>query len=82
MEKARRRWWGQQVDLATISWSMLLAIEGRRRQIPYLWAYPLLSQTVSLSFAQNLFYIALLLTPSPITKAGSRPHTWYSFRGW
>ncbi len=65
-EKAQRLWWGQQLDVAAVSWTMLLSIEGRRRRIPFLWAYALLAQLVSLSFAQNLFYVALLLTPSPI----------------
>ncbi|KXX79531.1 hypothetical protein MMYC01_203121 [Madurella mycetomatis] len=64
-EKSRRLWWGQQLDLATVSWTTLLAIEGRRRRIPHLWAYALLPHLISLSFAQNLFYVALLLTPSP-----------------
>jgi hypothetical protein len=65
-EKARRFWWGQQIDLATTSWGMLLAIEGRRRRIPHLWAFMTLAQTVNLSFAQNLFYVAILLTPVPL----------------
>ncbi|KAJ4304329.1 hypothetical protein N0V88_001942 [Collariella sp. IMI 366227] len=66
-EKTRRLWWGQQLDLATISWTALLAIEGRRRRIPHLWAYALLPHLVNLSFAQNLFYVALLQTPLPIS---------------
>ncbi|ORY69843.1 uncharacterized protein BCR38DRAFT_93953 [Pseudomassariella vexata] len=65
-EKARRFWWGQQIDLATVTWSMLLAIEGRRRRVPLLSAFMGLAHLVNLSFAQNLFYLALLLTPSPI----------------
>jgi hypothetical protein len=65
-EKARRYWWGQQIDLGTVSWSLLLAIEGRRRHIPLLTAFLALAHLVSLSFAQNLFYLALLLTPAPI----------------
>ncbi|KAK3340725.1 hypothetical protein B0H65DRAFT_473292 [Neurospora tetraspora] len=65
-EKARRLWWGQQLDLATVSWTMLLAVEGRRRNIPFLWAYALLAHLVNLSFAQNLLYVAMLLTPAPI----------------
>ncbi|KAI8223328.1 hypothetical protein K4K55_010082 [Colletotrichum sp. SAR 10_96] len=64
-EKARRFWWGQQIELATISWSLLLAVEGRRRNIPSLWAYLALAHVVNLSFAQNLFYLALILTPTP-----------------
>lgn len=51
---------------------MLLAIEGRRRQIPFLWAYALLSQLVGLSFAQNLFHVAMLLTPTPIALHDSK----------
>lgn len=65
-EKARRVWWGEQLDLATVAWGMLLGIEGRRRKIPYLWAFMALAHTVSLSFAQNLFYTAMLLTPVPL----------------
>lgn len=68
-EKARRFWWSQQLDLSMVSWSLLLAIEGRRRNIPYLSSYLLLSWLVNLSFAQNMFYIALLLTPAPIAEA-------------
>ena len=65
-EMPRRLWWGSQLDLSTVSWTMLLSIEGRRRQIPFLLVYALLAQLVSLSFAQNLFYLALLMTPSPV----------------
>lgn len=68
-EKARRFWWGQQIDLGLISWSMLLAVEGRRRNMPLLWAYLSLGHLVSLSFAQNLFFIALILTPIPLPVA-------------
>ncbi|EEY20710.1 conserved hypothetical protein [Verticillium alfalfae VaMs.102] len=74
-EKARRYWWGQQVELATIAWSLLLSAEGRRRNIPFLWAYLALAHLVNLSFAQNLFYLALLLTPTPIISAGEGPPT-------
>lgn len=65
-EKARRFWWGQQLDLSLVPWNLFLAIEGRRRNMPLLWCYALLAQLVSLSFAQNLFFVALLLTPSPL----------------
>lgn len=66
-EKARRYWWGQQIDLGIVSWSLLLSIEGRRRRIPLITAFLALAHLVSLSFAQNLFYLALLLTPAPIS---------------
>ncbi|AEO69197.1 uncharacterized protein THITE_2119332 [Thermothielavioides terrestris NRRL 8126] len=71
-EKTRRLWWGQQLDLATIAWTALLAVEGRRRRIPHLWAYALLPHLVNLSFAQNLFYVALLQTPVPIASQETR----------
>jgi hypothetical protein len=67
-EKARRFWWAQQVDLGLVSWTMLLSIEGRRRNISLLWCYQLLAQLVSLPFAQNLFFLALLLTPAPLPR--------------
>ncbi|KAK3322142.1 hypothetical protein B0H66DRAFT_589920 [Apodospora peruviana] len=71
-ERSRRLWWAQQLGLSAISWSMLLAIEGRRRKVPYLWAYSLLAQLVNLSFAQNLFYVAMLLSPSTVPVPESR----------
>ncbi|KAL1839118.1 hypothetical protein VTJ49DRAFT_1849 [Mycothermus thermophilus] len=71
-EKARRLWWGQQLDFATIAWTTLLAIEGRRRGVNHLWAYALLPHLINLSFAQNLFYVALLQTPAPVPKQETR----------
>ncbi|RYO81344.1 hypothetical protein DL766_004495 [Monosporascus sp. MC13-8B] len=65
-ENARRFWWGQQVDLATTAFSLLLATEGRRRHIPMVTGFLALAHLVNLSFAQNLFYLALLLTPAPL----------------
>ena len=65
-EKARYYWWGQQVDLALVSWSMYLAIEGQRRKISNLWAFAALAQLVNLSYAKNLFFVAVLLTPVPL----------------
>ncbi|KAL0930813.1 uncharacterized protein CTRU02_213548 [Colletotrichum truncatum] len=75
-EKARRFWWGQQIELATVSWSLLLAVEGRRRRIPHLWAYLALAHLVNLSFAQNLFYLALLLTPTPARTKNAGGQAW------
>jgi len=54
-----------------VSWALLLAIEGHRRAIRFLWAYLALAQLVNLSFAQNLFYAAMLLTPAPIPKVNN-----------
>ncbi|KAK3302216.1 uncharacterized protein B0T15DRAFT_487429 [Chaetomium strumarium] len=71
-EQTRRLWWGQQLDLATVSWTALLAIEGRRRRIPHLWAYAVLPHLVSLSFAQNLFHVAMLQAPVPMPTRETR----------
>ncbi|KAI2636400.1 hypothetical protein GGS26DRAFT_548974 [Hypomontagnella submonticulosa] len=70
-EKARRFWWGQQVDLAMVTFSAVLSFEGRRRNIPLITPFLVLAHLVNLSFALNLFYLALLLTPSPLLSEGS-----------
>lgn len=38
---------------------------GRKRNIPHLWAYAFISQILPVSFAQNLFFLAVLLKPLP-----------------
>lgn len=65
-EKARHFWWSQQASLGLVSWGSFLAIEGQRRKIPKLWAFMALAQLVNLSYAQNLFFVAVLLTPVPL----------------
>ena len=37
---------------------------GRRRKIPHLWAYASISQILPVSFAQNLFFLAMLVSPA------------------
>jgi hypothetical protein len=49
-----------------MAFSLLLATEGRRRKVPLLTAFLALAHSVNLSFAQNLFFLALLLTPVPL----------------
>ncbi|KAK1048606.1 hypothetical protein LTR12_006843 [Friedmanniomyces endolithicus] len=49
--------------LATFSVCSYMGVEGRRRNIPQLWAFFALSQILPISFAQNLFYIALIRQP-------------------
>src|SRR5271154_6259259 len=39
---------------------------GRRQNIRHLWAFLLLGQIVAISFAMNLFFLAVLLTPVPL----------------
>ncbi|TVY60824.1 hypothetical protein LSUE1_G006397, partial [Lachnellula suecica] len=65
-EKNRNFWWGQQINLGLVSWSVYLAIEGQRRKISNLWAFLALAQLVNLSYAQSLFFVAVLLTPVPL----------------
>ncbi|SPO02818.1 uncharacterized protein DNG_05493 [Cephalotrichum gorgonifer] len=65
-ERVKRQWWGRQLDLGVLPWTLLLAIEGRGRRVPFTWAYLGLAHLVGLSFGQNLFYLALLLTPRPV----------------
>ena len=65
-EKNRHFWWGQQVNLSLVSLSVYVALEGRRRNISNLWTFLALAQLVNLSYAQNLFFIAVLLTPVPL----------------
>ncbi|PVH86926.1 hypothetical protein DL98DRAFT_582243 [Cadophora sp. DSE1049] len=65
-EKARHFWWGQQVNLGLISFSTYLALEGQRRKISNLWVFLALASLVNLSYAQNLFFVAMLLTPVPL----------------
>ncbi|KAF3770516.1 hypothetical protein M406DRAFT_344220 [Cryphonectria parasitica EP155] len=72
-EKARRFWWGQQLDLSIVPWSVLVATEGTRRGISNLFAFQCLAHLVSLSFAQNLFFVALLLTPTPLPEGIQAP---------
>lgn len=72
-EKARRFWWGRQIDLALVPWSTFLALEGTRRRISHLLAFLSLAHLVSLSYAQNLFFVALLLTPAPLPGDGPHP---------
>jgi hypothetical protein len=42
--------------------SKIVFISGRRYRIPHVWAYMLLGQIVAISFAQSLFYLAILLS--------------------
>jgi len=58
-----RFFWVQSALLATLSVFNYMGTEGRQRGIPQLWSFFCLSQILPISFAQNLFYVALLLSP-------------------
>ncbi|KAI9472021.1 MAG: hypothetical protein EXX96DRAFT_611304 [Benjaminiella poitrasii] len=52
--------WSHQLCSLTVSvWTPLLAIEGTRRNIPYIWAYMLLGQVVAISVASALFFAVI-----------------------
>jgi len=62
VQDSARFFWAQTALLATLSTVIYMGTEGRQRQIPDLWTFFALSQILPISFAQNLFYVALLLT--------------------
>jgi hypothetical protein len=62
VQDSARFFWAQTALLATLSTVIYMGTEGRQRQIPDLWNFFALSQILPISFAQNLFYVALLLT--------------------
>lgn len=55
--------WVQNALLATLSIFFYMGTEGRHRGVPQLWSFFCLSQILPISFAQNLFYVALILSP-------------------
>ncbi|QDS77843.1 hypothetical protein FKW77_006581 [Venturia effusa] len=62
-------WWTYQSFVGIIVWSVFAGLEGRHRNIPTYVTIStiLLAQFASLSTAQCLFFIILLLTPIPLT---------------
>ncbi|KAL8978180.1 MAG: hypothetical protein Q9205_006177, partial [Flavoplaca limonia] len=56
-------WWTQQALFVSMASALFISIEGSRRQIPHLWAYLAIGQILPISFAQNLFFVAMLLFP-------------------
>jgi hypothetical protein len=71
VQDSARFFWAQTALLATLSTVIYMGTEGRQRQIPHLWTFFALSQILPISFAQNLFYIALLLTSPEETAQGA-----------
>ncbi|KAL2813978.1 hypothetical protein BJX63DRAFT_206493 [Aspergillus granulosus] len=67
-ETPERVWWSAQIFGWTIGWSLLLGITGRRYHIPHVWIYMLVAQAVSVSFAANLFFAAITVSPRPSEK--------------
>lgn len=65
METNGNWWWTEHVLVFSIAWNVYMAVEGTCRQIPNLWLYFALEQILPVSFTMNLFFLAVLLSPSP-----------------
>ena len=63
-----RFFWTQSALLATLAVCFFMAIQGRQHKVPRLWAFFCISQILPISFAQNLFYVARLLSTSEATR--------------
>lgn len=56
--------------------------EGSRHKVKHLWAYMLLGQIVAISVASNLFYLALVLSPSFSNRKEREREKWASPMLW
>ncbi|KAI8935191.1 hypothetical protein NX059_007782 [Plenodomus lindquistii] len=74
-----RYWWSHQIFFFALGLGLYLEQKGIRRGIRYTWAFMLLGQIVAISFATNLFFLTLLLSPpappSP-SRSGARQQKW------
>ncbi|SGZ17759.1 BQ5605_C020g09141 [Microbotryum silenes-dioicae] len=62
-------WWWSQVLCAWTAGPItgFWYFEGQRHRIRRVWAFMLLGQVVAISFAQNLFFLALALSPTTLS---------------
>ncbi|KAH7160386.1 hypothetical protein B0J13DRAFT_127597 [Dactylonectria estremocensis] len=58
LETRPRAWWSTQIFGFCANWSVMLAAQSKKRNIPHLWAFMLLGQVVAISFASNLSFLA------------------------
>ncbi|KAF2749673.1 hypothetical protein M011DRAFT_438904 [Sporormia fimetaria CBS 119925] len=58
-----RYWWTHQIFFFACALGMALEQKGVRRGIRHTWVFMVIGQIVAISFATNLFLIALLLSP-------------------
>lgn len=59
LDSPSRAWWSLQIFGFCANWSVMLAEQQRARGIPRLWLFMLLAQIVAVSFASNLFFLAV-----------------------
>lgn len=74
-----RYWWSHQIFFFALGLGLYLEQKGIRRGIKYTWAFMLLGQIVAISFATNLFFLTLLLSPpvpSPPSSTGFNRQKW------
>ncbi|KAF1929929.1 uncharacterized protein M421DRAFT_59724 [Didymella exigua CBS 183.55] len=58
-----RYWWSHQIFYFACALGLHSERKGARQGISYTWAFILLGQIVAISFATNLYFLTLLLTP-------------------
>ncbi|KAK2038740.1 hypothetical protein LZ31DRAFT_588169 [Colletotrichum somersetense] len=63
LETGPRAWWSLQIFGFCANWSVLLAAQAKKRDIPHAWIFMLLGQVVAISFASNLSFLAILCSP-------------------
>lgn len=69
--------WSHQLCSLTVAvWTPILAIEGARRRIPYIWAYMILGQVVAISVASSLFFAVMLSSKPAVGKQPSSTLLW------
>ncbi|KAF2659949.1 hypothetical protein K491DRAFT_712240 [Lophiostoma macrostomum CBS 122681] len=75
-----RYWWTHQIFLFACGLGLDLERRGVPRGIRHTWAFMLLGQIVAISFATNLFLLALLLSPPALpapTPTALQKNKWY-----
>ncbi|KAK0726285.1 hypothetical protein B0T21DRAFT_293626 [Apiosordaria backusii] len=61
LETPARAWWTLQIFGFCAIWSVMLSVQAKKRNIPQIWTFMLLGQIVAISFASNLFFLAVLV---------------------
>ncbi|KAF2116094.1 hypothetical protein BDV96DRAFT_631264 [Lophiotrema nucula] len=64
-----RYWWTHQIFFFACGLGLDLERKGIPRGVKHTWAFMLLGQIVAISFATNLFLLAVLLSPPPVSPA-------------
>ncbi|KAF6808835.1 hypothetical protein CSOJ01_07303 [Colletotrichum sojae] len=73
LETVPRAWWSLQIFGFCANWSVMLAVQSRKRSISHAWVFILLGQVVAISFAANLSFLAVLCSELPDRKRAAAP---------